>query len=104
MMVQKSMSADQVFLASRILFLCTASAGPYIQYLVETRHGSGTSIVEIISGKLDLLTVGILTGAKFAREAMTDLLKLTFNILLHYPKVCRPLTFEYIIIDPNVTC
>lgn len=25
-----------------------------------------------------------------AREAMTDLLKFVFNLLLHYPKVCRP--------------
>jgi hypothetical protein len=37
---------------------------------------------------LDLLTVAILSGTKMAREAMSDLLKFTFNLLLHYPKVC----------------
>jgi hypothetical protein len=47
----------------------------------------GRTVVEIIGGKLDLLTVAILSGAKMAREAMSDLLKFTFNLLLHYPKV-----------------
>lgn len=36
---------------------------------------------------MDLLTVAILAGTKMAREAMSDVLKLTFNLLLHYPKV-----------------
>jgi hypothetical protein len=57
---------------------------------VEKRHRSSGSIVEIIGAKLDVLTIGILSGTKLAREAMTDLLKFTFNILLHYPKVCVP--------------
>lgn len=43
--------------------------------------------MEIIAGKLDSLTVAILSGTKMAREAMSDLLKFTFNLLLHYPKV-----------------
>jgi hypothetical protein len=60
---------------------------------VEKRHGNGGSIIEIIGAKLDFLTIGILSGAKLAREAMTDLLKFTFNILLHYPKVCMPWSF-----------
>jgi len=48
---------------------------------------SSSSIVDIISSKLDLLTSSILSSEKMAREAMTDLLKMLFNLLLHYPKI-----------------
>jgi hypothetical protein len=47
----------------------------------------GRTVVEIIGGKLDSLTVAILSGAKMAREAMSDLLTFTLYLLLHYPKV-----------------
>lgn len=43
--------------------------------------------MEIIGAKLDLLNTCILGGVKMSREAMTDLLKFTFNLLVHYPKV-----------------
>lgn len=59
-------------------------AGPFIRSLVE---GKSPNVIETIGSKLDLLSRAILTGTKFAREAMTDLLKFTFNLLLHYPKV-----------------
>ncbi|RDB19581.1 Synembryn-A [Hypsizygus marmoreus] len=85
-MLEKTSSPDHIFILSRILFLCTASGPPYIQTLVEEKH-HGRTIAEIISVKLDILTVGILAGTKMAKEAMSDLLKLTFNLLLHYPKM-----------------
>ena len=43
--------------------------------------------MDIIGAKLDILTNSIVAGTKMAREAMTDTLKLTFNLLVHYPKV-----------------
>lgn len=88
-MIQKSTTPDQIFLASRILFLCTLSAtsGAFIRSLVENKHGSPGTAVDIIGAKLDILTNSIVAGTKMAREAMTDTLKLTFNLLVHYPKV-----------------
>ena len=84
---QKSNVPERIFLASRILFLSTvsmSSAATFIRSLVE---GKSPNIIELIGNKLDLLSRAILSGAKFSREAMTDLLKFTFNLLLHYPKV-----------------
>jgi hypothetical protein len=48
--------------------------------------------VDIIGNKLDALIANILANTKMAREAMVDLLKFVFNLLVHYPKVCRTLT------------
>ncbi|EJF63137.1 hypothetical protein DICSQDRAFT_146110 [Dichomitus squalens LYAD-421 SS1] len=86
-LLEKSTVPERIFLASRILFLSTVStvhAGTFIRSLVETKS---PSITEVIGSKLDLLTRAILSGTKLAREAMTDLLKFTFNLLLHYPKL-----------------
>lgn len=94
-LLEKSATPDQIFILSRILFLCTASGPPFIRSLVEQKH-YGRTVVEIIAGKLDSLTVAILSGTKMAREAMSDLLKFTFNLLLHYPKMvdCEPQNAE----------
>ncbi|OBZ66660.1 hypothetical protein A0H81_13405 [Grifola frondosa] len=90
-LLEKSAVPERIFLASRILFLCTvsmASARGYIQTLVEAKSpGSSGNIVEIIGSRLDILSKGIMGTSKLAREAMTDLLKFTFNLLLHYPKI-----------------
>lgn len=83
---QKSTSPDQIFIVCRILFLATASGPSFIQTLVEEKH-HGRYIVDIIGAKLDSLTISILSGTRMAREAMSDILKFTFNLLLHYPKV-----------------
>jgi len=61
-------------------------AQTYIVALVENKPSP--SIIDIIGCRLDSLTVSLLRGTKMAREAMTDLLKFTFNLLAHYPKVC----------------
>ncbi|TFY63361.1 hypothetical protein EVG20_g6348 [Dentipellis fragilis] len=97
-LLQKSSAPDHIFLASRILFLCTvssASSGAYIISLVEDKpSGRNKTIVEIIGMRLDTLTTNILGGVKMAREAMTDLLKFTYNLLAHYPKItdCEKVT------------
>ncbi|GLB33335.1 putative guanine nucleotide exchange factor synembryn [Lyophyllum shimeji] len=94
-MLEKSSLPDHIFILSRILFLSTASGPSFIQTMVESKY-HGRTMVEIIGAKLDTLTVGILAGTKMAREAMSDLLKLTFNLLLHYPKMveAEPQTTE----------
>lgn len=48
---------------------------------------NGSYIVDIVGSKLEFLINPVHAGANLAREAMTDLLKFTFNILLYYPNV-----------------
>ena len=85
---QKSTAPDRVFILSRILFLATASGTSYIQTMVETKH-HGRTLVEILGNKLDTMTTAVRNGTPNAKEAVTDLLKFIFNILVHYPKVLR---------------
>jgi hypothetical protein len=89
--LQKSSSPDIIFIASRILFLATASAttaGSFLVSIVERKpSGRALSLVDIITLRLESLTTALLGGARMAREAMVDLLKFAFNILTHYPKV-----------------
>ncbi|KAF8803720.1 hypothetical protein BYT27DRAFT_7195060 [Phlegmacium glaucopus] len=85
-MLEKSSSPDQIFILSRALFLSTASGPSYIESVVDGKY-HGRSIIEIIGSKLGLLTTSIRGGAPMAREAMTDLLKFSFNLCLHYPKL-----------------
>ncbi|KAG8218233.1 guanine nucleotide exchange factor [Butyriboletus roseoflavus] len=91
-LLQRS-TMEHVFLASRILFLCTAdgsSAAPFIQLLVEHKRvhapGSGTAI-DIIGSKLDDLAELMKEENTAVKDAITDLLKLIFNICVHYPKL-----------------
>ncbi|KAH7912475.1 guanine nucleotide exchange factor [Hygrophoropsis aurantiaca] len=90
--LQRAASPERIFLASRILFLCTASAytsRSFIESLVETKRDTAAgseTIIDFISVKLDDLTNSTLAGIRMSREAMTDLLKFTFNLLVHYPK------------------
>ncbi|KAF7313312.1 hypothetical protein HMN09_00486600 [Mycena chlorophos] len=78
---QKSTIPDQIFILSRILFLSTVHPSSFITVLVEDKH-----VVDIVSIKLDLLVSSLLVGTKMSKEAMVDVLKFTFNILMHYPK------------------
>ncbi|KAG7097727.1 hypothetical protein E1B28_005047 [Marasmius oreades] len=85
-MLHKARDPQHLFILSRILFLSTTSPSTFLLSLVEDkRHGQ--TITEIISTKLDVLLARLLAGAKLAREAMSELLKFTFNLLLHYPKL-----------------
>lgn len=68
------------------------SASDFIRILVEHNWPGGT-IVDIIGRKLDSLAADVLTNGKMAREALVDLLKFAFNLLVHYPKVLPFLPF-----------
>ncbi|KAI0269433.1 guanine nucleotide exchange factor [Gloeopeniophorella convolvens] len=98
LLLEKSSSPDVIFIASRILFLATASlatAGSFIASIVEQKpSGRVLSLVDTIALRLESLMTALLAGTKMAREAMIDLLKFTFNILTHYPKLvdCEKIT------------
>lgn len=83
---QKTISPDQIFVLARILFLSTALLPAYIVTLVENKY-NGRTIIEIIAAKLDLLSINVQNSTRMAKEAMTDLLKFTYNFIHHYPKV-----------------
>lgn len=84
--LQKAQTPDQIFIVSRILFLATASGSNYLVTMMEKKY-NGSYIVDIVGSKLECLINPVQAGANLAREAMTDLLKFTFNILLYYPNV-----------------
>ncbi|KAG0695447.1 guanine nucleotide exchange factor [Suillus ampliporus] len=89
-LLQKSTTPENTFLSSRILFLCTASShqsASFIESIVETKRAANGTIIDIIALKLDDLTTSMQAGIKMSRDAMTDLLKLAFNLLVHYPKL-----------------
>ncbi|KAF5368987.1 hypothetical protein D9758_003121 [Tetrapyrgos nigripes] len=87
-MLEKAITPDQLFILSRILFLATASPSSFLISLIEDKR-HGRNVIDIISLKLDTAMISILSGQRMAREAMTDLLKFTFNLLLHYPKLAE---------------
>jgi hypothetical protein len=101
---QKCSSPDEIFVLSRILYLCTVSptsAGSFIRDLVEGNNmANSRGILDIVECKLDLLMAKILQSTKMSREAMTDILKLTFNLLLHYPNV----RFYFTSFSPRLRC
>ncbi|KIP10594.1 hypothetical protein PHLGIDRAFT_101008 [Phlebiopsis gigantea 11061_1 CR5-6] len=90
-LLEKTTSPERIFLCSRLIFLTTvsmASAADYIRHLVEHKPpGHHGNIIEIVAAKLDSLTTSILASEKMAREAMSELLKAAFNLLLHYPRL-----------------
>lgn len=68
----------------------------FIQSLVEDkRSGSSGTAVDILAQKLDILSASVASGTKMAREALTDTLKFTFNLLVHYPKVRIHFTYHF---------
>ncbi|KAE9406126.1 hypothetical protein BT96DRAFT_915621 [Gymnopus androsaceus JB14] len=87
-MLEKATTPDQIFTLSRILFLSTASSSSLIVSLVEDKR-RGRTIVDVITMKMDMMLASLLANKSLASEAMTELLKFTFNILLHYPKLRR---------------
>ncbi|KAF7330941.1 hypothetical protein MVEN_02434000 [Mycena venus] len=99
-LLQKSTNPDQIFILSRILFLSTVHPSPFITSLVEEKR-NGNTVVDVIAGKLDLLIVSLLSGAKMSKEAMVDVLKFTFNILMHYPKSLESTSDDKKVIGDN---
>ncbi|KAG7098154.1 hypothetical protein E1B28_000124 [Marasmius oreades] len=92
-MLNEATTCDEIFILSRILFFATVSRSPFVIWLVEESH-DGRTISNIVEDKLDLALSRYLKNdkANLAREAIADLLKFTFNLLLYYPKMvdCVP--------------
>ncbi|KAH7105747.1 guanine nucleotide exchange factor [Auriculariales sp. MPI-PUGE-AT-0066] len=73
---------EPVFLASRILFLTTVKQTAFVKEAVET-HG----LQDILASSL-LPTVELyIAGKQWGKDASIDLLKVCFNLLLHYPRL-----------------
>ncbi|KAF9535078.1 guanine nucleotide exchange factor [Crepidotus variabilis] len=85
-MLEKSSSPDTIFILARILFLSTASGPSYIETVVDGKF-HGRTIVEILGSKLDLMTSSLRNNTPVAKEAIVDILKFVFNLVLHYPKM-----------------
>ncbi|KAG2013446.1 hypothetical protein CC2G_010359 [Coprinopsis cinerea AmutBmut pab1-1] len=85
-LLDKASTPDQIFIISRVLFLACASGSHRIQHLVENKF-NGRYLVDIITAKVESLVIPAQTAAPMAREAMTDILKLAFYLLVHYPKL-----------------
>ncbi|KZS93992.1 hypothetical protein SISNIDRAFT_453692 [Sistotremastrum niveocremeum HHB9708] len=68
-----------LFIASRILFLSTSFKSPLLSHLVEE-----TKLLDTTIPKLDLLTRR-LSSDSGASQALSDMLKYIFNLIIHYP-------------------
>ncbi|KAF9452029.1 hypothetical protein P691DRAFT_805838 [Macrolepiota fuliginosa MF-IS2] len=86
--LEKANTPDQIFVLARILFLSTAFSGSYIVTFVDSKY-NGRTVVDIIASKLDFLLMSVQTSTRMAKEAMTDVLKFTYNVILHYPKAVQ---------------
>lgn len=91
---QKPNEHTVTFVLARILFLCTVHQSQALADLVEKYDA-----IRIVSAKLDELTAACLAGKVMAKEAMVDLLKFAFNLLMHYPKV---LFTPYCLLDSHI--
>jgi len=80
--LQNSQSAEETFLAARILFLATAKESPFLRTLVEDLN-----IVDLLGSCYETSMTAVLSSQPFAKDALTDLLKVSFNVLLLYPRV-----------------
>ncbi|TFK29316.1 hypothetical protein FA15DRAFT_664249 [Coprinopsis marcescibilis] len=85
-MLDKASTPDQIFILSRILFLASASGSHRILDMVEEKY-NGQALVDIIAAKIDLLITPTQNRTSMAREALTDVLKFAFYLLVHYPKL-----------------
>ncbi|KAK7435959.1 hypothetical protein VKT23_019366 [Stygiomarasmius scandens] len=86
-MLHGTTTPDLIFVLSRILFFTTVSQNAFVQSLVEDERENGRTAVDIIVSKLEFTLASIMEGSKMGRDAMSELLKFAFNLLLHYPKM-----------------
>jgi hypothetical protein len=69
------------------MFLATVSPSALILSLVEDKR-HGRTIIDVLTMKMDMMMASLLADKTFAQDAVSELLKFTFNILHHYPEVC----------------
>jgi len=55
---------------------------------------NGSSVVEILSAKMESMIEPVQRKTKLAVEAMSDLLKWAFRLVVFYPAVCVSLSFS----------
>ena len=85
---QSASSPVDLFLVSRILFLSTASAtSPFLETLLDGLSQPTDNIIQVIGSRLEFILDGVVDGQPLSREAMVDLLKFSFNLVCHGPKV-----------------
>ncbi|KAF5355226.1 hypothetical protein D9758_005977 [Tetrapyrgos nigripes] len=86
-MLHTTLNPDLIFVLSRVLWLATVSQNDFILTFVEDERVDGRASIEIIASKLETTLASFLEGAELGRDAMSELLKFTYNLLLHYPKM-----------------
>ncbi|KZO93777.1 hypothetical protein CALVIDRAFT_539689 [Calocera viscosa TUFC12733] len=77
-----SYGPETYFPAARIVFLITVARTPYILKMVDQYR-----IMDTLSRRLESIFENFPISATWTREAMTDLLKITFNMTLQYPRI-----------------
>ncbi|KAG9051997.1 hypothetical protein FS842_010649 [Serendipita sp. 407] len=70
------------FLHARILFLVTLKQCPFLKSTVEDGK-----TVEAIAERCETLIEANVMGRPFAKDALTDVLKFIFNLMLQYPRM-----------------
>ncbi|EJU05980.1 hypothetical protein DACRYDRAFT_85841 [Dacryopinax primogenitus] len=75
-------SPEMYFPAARIVYLITVARTPYIVKMVDHYR-----IMDTLSRRLESIFETFPITSPWTREAMTDLLKITFNMTLQYPRI-----------------
>ena len=106
-------SIEYLFLASRILFLATLKQSAFLQDIIENKHFVGTLRNVCFSPKLhlflrsrspkrlDSLLFAVHASQAFSKEALTDMLKTTFNVMLQYPRMVEAASLNQKPSDPT---
>ena len=84
---------DEIFIFARILLLSTGPDTPFLSEMME-KNINGSSVVEILSAKMESMIEPVQRKTKLAVEAMSDLLKWAFRLVVFYPAVCVSLSFS----------
>ncbi|KZT53372.1 hypothetical protein CALCODRAFT_501188 [Calocera cornea HHB12733] len=77
-----SYGPETYFPAARIVYLITVARTPYILKMVDQYR-----IVDTLSRRLESIFDNFPISQPWTKEALTDLLKLTFNMTLQYPRM-----------------
>jgi len=80
--LQKSLSGERLFLDARILFLITFKPTPFIPLSI--KQGG---VIDKLATALSTSFHALKTAQPFGNEALIDLLKVTFNLMTHYPRM-----------------
>ncbi|KAF8334996.1 guanine nucleotide exchange factor [Cantharellus anzutake] len=79
--LKKPLSSERLFLLARILFLVTLKPTPFISLLIEKGLIRGLAVALPASYR------NLRAQYSFGKESLIDLLKVTFNLMTHYPRM-----------------